>query len=267
MPLYSSSSPSPVAESTYSLDLAAELPDLLAELFLQLGKDLDTFTCFGRLHIELRLMIWRLTFPRGRHVNFNVNMDDALGPDYYRTDGIETHCPLPIALYVNSESRCEALNNYCIIKTFKDSPNPPYRRRYRPFCYNPKLDTAFLTYTCGEEVVEWMDYIKHQSPRLFSIIDLIEVRDWLGSADRVREDFDEPPVGRVTEVLFMFPRLKHVNFVMCHPSDDYFWKTASLQTEGGKIQFIEAMRDYMGHWGSWKDVPTISVQPWYKLRA
>ncbi|CZR55837.1 uncharacterized protein PAC_05725 [Phialocephala subalpina] len=45
-----------------------ELPDRDQVLYIQLGKDLDIFERFSKLPIEIRLRIWRFTFPNDRHM-------------------------------------------------------------------------------------------------------------------------------------------------------------------------------------------------------
>ena len=89
----------------------------------------DSFSLFHKLPIELRLKIWRYTFPRGRY----VDLDDYNGfPIYssFQTNGHLGKEPwLPIALSVNKESRQETLRHYIIV--FLEDPVP------RRICYNP----------------------------------------------------------------------------------------------------------------------------------
>jgi hypothetical protein len=56
-------------EATPALQQFLELPDFGQEIALQaLGKVLEEFTCFPRIPIEVRRMIWRATLPPGRMV-------------------------------------------------------------------------------------------------------------------------------------------------------------------------------------------------------
>jgi hypothetical protein len=59
-----------LSTSSENLDIFdRELPDAHQQLSIQLGKDLEMFTIFNELPIELRLKIWRLAFPAARKVN------------------------------------------------------------------------------------------------------------------------------------------------------------------------------------------------------
>jgi hypothetical protein len=59
-----------LSTSSENLDIFdRELPDAHQQLSIQLGKDLEMFTIFNEVPIELRLKIWRLAFPATRKVD------------------------------------------------------------------------------------------------------------------------------------------------------------------------------------------------------
>ncbi|KAH6712604.1 hypothetical protein BKA61DRAFT_676419 [Leptodontidium sp. MPI-SDFR-AT-0119] len=115
-----------VAEALF---LMSHLPDFNEELFVQLGDPLDTFTCFPKLPIELRLKVWRWSFPRGREVSiahelfsenpFSVFIGDPSLVDYYSTErelnDKNASSSLPPTLFVNQESRQETLRHYVVV--------------------------------------------------------------------------------------------------------------------------------------------------------
>ena len=79
-------------------------------------KALDTFTLFPRLPIELRFNIWRLSFPRGRQVNFaavGTNISPRHSTVIRKEDLFSS--PLPIILFVNKESRKETMKHYLFV--------------------------------------------------------------------------------------------------------------------------------------------------------
>jgi hypothetical protein len=55
----------------------------------QTEEVLDSFTLFPKLPIELRLKIWRYTFPRGRYINFDDFDEFALYSSYQPTDEVD----------------------------------------------------------------------------------------------------------------------------------------------------------------------------------
>lgn len=81
--------------------LLHELPDPHAELHVQ--QHLNDFQVFPELPIEIRLKIWRATFPKGRTLNF---------------DKVPFPCrlPPPITHRVNRESRRETFAHYQIFR-------------------------------------------------------------------------------------------------------------------------------------------------------
>jgi hypothetical protein len=104
--------------------LVFKLPDPDEELFFQ---NPHTFWLFSKLPLEIRLNIWRQTFPRRTHMIFN-------GP-YKPWPCLRVrHTPLPpVSSRVNFESRQETLRHY---KVFKTSPGC--------ICYSLRPETLYF---------------------------------------------------------------------------------------------------------------------------
>jgi hypothetical protein len=127
--------------------LTFEMADPVQDLSVQQpGYGPTTFTCFPKLALELRLIIWRAAFPRGRKVKTEAQ---CVFYDYYGP-------PLPLTLMINRESREETLRHYLLyyqddellnrasflahhLRSTRNSQKGP-----RPICYNPCRDLLFL---------------------------------------------------------------------------------------------------------------------------
>jgi hypothetical protein len=57
--------------SSSSTSIFNEFPDPDQVLAIQRGKNTETFTCFPDLPIEIRLKIWRYSFPAPRAINLH----------------------------------------------------------------------------------------------------------------------------------------------------------------------------------------------------
>ena len=125
------------------------------------------FTCFLRLPVELRLKIWRYTFPRGRrvHLSYRGVRDDLTNP--------KDHGPL-ISLQINQESRTETLKQYCFIST--DSCASAFGNIYSPpilLLANPDLDDLYLMDSdlhVLEPVDKWLEYVESRQNGFLSRI-------------------------------------------------------------------------------------------------
>jgi hypothetical protein len=90
------------------------LPDPEGELFRQYLNKLERFHPFPKLPLELRTMIWRYAFPRGRKVLY----DRGCWREYIvckfsgYTKFIRSFTPPPAVFLVNKESRAIALSAY-----------------------------------------------------------------------------------------------------------------------------------------------------------
>lgn len=81
---------------------------------------LNTLTCFGKLAIELRTIIWRFSLPRQRkvHVNTRINLDTS-GKFHLFS---KSHSRSSSIFWVNRDSRAIALKHYRAL--LQDSSNP-----------------------------------------------------------------------------------------------------------------------------------------------
>ncbi|KAF4621873.1 hypothetical protein G7Y89_g14470 [Cudoniella acicularis] len=98
-----------------------------------------SFHRFPQLPIELRLMIWKFSFPRSRLIEVYYEED---------TNSCTTTCPAPTALKICKESRQEALRHYKLM--FRTSIMPP--RIY----FDPSVDEFYLgigNFSAGSESV------------------------------------------------------------------------------------------------------------------
>jgi hypothetical protein len=166
--------------------LALELPDPKQELSPQnLGRKLETFTCFPKLPPELRWMIWRLTFPGRRMIDFALSV-----PRTAKLVGRRATDPkLPIALYVNQESRSISLKTYYII--FQSQPIFALKKEtkpgIRPFCFDPKVDLVYVDFL--DILLLWPRWDDEEPSgtdlKALDLIKSIEVRgfEWFGPGD------------------------------------------------------------------------------------
>jgi hypothetical protein len=143
-------------------------------------KTLNTFPLFPNLPTELRLQIWRLSFPRGRQVNFaafRTNISPRHSEVIRKQDLLSS--PLPITLFVNKESRKETMKHYLVVSRRGYTGNLRTEDE-QPFCYNPNLDVAWIApITIMRHYPEhWMAYLKSKAPQAFSKTKVLEVRFW-----------------------------------------------------------------------------------------
>ena len=78
-----------------------------AKLYCPAAPTLAKFTLFSNLPAEIRLKIWRTTFPPPRRVEFG-----AIDPDHPL---ITKPPPPPVTLFVNQENRAETRKHYDVV--------------------------------------------------------------------------------------------------------------------------------------------------------
>jgi hypothetical protein len=130
-------------EWTKSLNLLRALPDPDRELYIQ---KLSKFTLFPKLHVEIRLMIWDLTFPNTTH--FATTCWSI--PSYRLGVPFSLRRYSPSTSQVNVESREETLKHYHVVKLGPEGRWPRWWHLSRPsrhtFTYfNPKTDAFWTT--------------------------------------------------------------------------------------------------------------------------
>jgi hypothetical protein len=158
----------------------------------QLTTALGTFTFFPKLSIDVRLMIWQCSFPRGREVNFGNEFMfktkwTAVMSCVFQ---FEEPSPLPIALRVNRESRYETLKYYTILfRGDSQTVAGQIKPVERPFCYNPKLETAWINPLALQPIYwdwdgaafvpdPWLPYLASAAPSVFPNTQTLVIRGW-----------------------------------------------------------------------------------------
>jgi hypothetical protein len=117
------------------------------------------FHPFPKLPIELRLQIWRETFPKARNVYLGVQCCNR-----------RPCADLPVMLMVSRESREETLRHYIIFSQLEvnnlDSKdrNHPHHRNPSFICLNPSMDNIYM------EFFHLFDKIKPSCNKLISTI-------------------------------------------------------------------------------------------------
>jgi hypothetical protein len=224
----------------------------------------DSFSLFHKLPIELRLKIWRYTFPRGRY----VDLDDYNGfPIYssFQTNGHLGKEPwLPIALSVNKESRQETLRHYIIV--FLEDPVP------RRICYNPSPDAAFM-----EEITPWQGRafspyfkLKYEAPRIYTATKVLRLHRWLNIWNYTIYKFRRNPVGRLemsygggdrdsyyADALFRFTDLEELRVVLPKRAEE-FHSVVLHRAESLREQIIEFLQENGEVWGG--KVPRVTIE-------
>ena len=178
-----------------------ELPDQGQLLFSQtLLSDLEEFQLFSRLPIELRIMIWRLSFPPGRKVVLELNpcyscetftafqlQGRAIAEPAPLHDR-RTELPHPVTLHTNRESRQETLKHYRVLFTNVGRQCPihaddvaQYHISKEAVSVNPTHDTICLIHgfcdLLSQRAFANMDLLLGQAPGLASEIQSVEVRN------------------------------------------------------------------------------------------
>ncbi|KAI9049635.1 hypothetical protein LZ554_006660 [Drepanopeziza brunnea f. sp. 'monogermtubi'] len=151
--------------------LKLELPDFEEELVTQVrGLPLDTFTCFPKLAIELRYMIWKLTFPGRRCISLshiNHYMKVPIGPK------------LPTSLYINRESRSYTLATFHLLwlKTYRTGSEDLFSRL---ICMNPALDLVHVDFISIQGRYNRLHRLRElfqKYPESIAAIRSLEIRD------------------------------------------------------------------------------------------
>jgi hypothetical protein len=138
-----------------------ELPDPGIQLYIQLGKDLDTFPLFPKSPLELRLKIWRGAFPMPRFVNLGPPCIGPCCKILHHEVLRDQHVPLPVTLRINSESRIETLKCYTVV--LRDQKD----KRRRPLYFDHVRDKLYLGDCCfwnNQQLLDWVEWLKSKVP-------------------------------------------------------------------------------------------------------
>ncbi|KAF7863988.1 hypothetical protein EAF04_006953 [Stromatinia cepivora] len=155
-----------------SLGSLSHPPPSPALSFEQLSKDSDhgtrnnklgiaptTFTCFGKLPTELRILIWGMACEQQRNISIELHPSYKPGdlPPYQRRDGYicASNTPHPNVFYASKESRKEALKYYSLFFGEKLT-NPRFSIGTQPRIWcNFKADTLCLkSFSWNDRVYE-----------------------------------------------------------------------------------------------------------------
>jgi hypothetical protein len=143
----------------------------------------DTVFPFSRLPIEIRLMIWRRTFPRGN--GFGGRRRIRLAALRYGSNDpmnrVFTSASTPVALHVNRESRREALRHYRLLFNLGAGQDVP---RHTPIYYNPSLDIIELRgrhlhrNNIARPMARGFAWLARHAQADFDAIQTLEIRGW-----------------------------------------------------------------------------------------
>lgn len=123
--------------------LLLELPDPNQELFIQ---TLHGFQLFPKLLLELRMMIWRCTFPQSRQfLYFSDIFKIASTIAASKADDSHQFVTPPIAHRIRRESRAEVLKHYSYIpRIFKAGIKAPIEVTNKSFFFNRSGDSLMM---------------------------------------------------------------------------------------------------------------------------
>lgn len=134
--------PKPDGFSAHSI-LERVLPDYTQQLSTSIPAPASrTFACFADLTTEIRLDIWELTFPAKRRIAVQPHKLKK-APRMFRCTCEPLRCAHPpVALFINRESRAEALRHYrCFTRDVKLGGK---RRAGQRIYYRPGHDVLYV---------------------------------------------------------------------------------------------------------------------------
>ncbi|KAN0089543.1 hypothetical protein V8E51_019803 [Hyaloscypha variabilis] len=278
----------------------------------QTPTNLNTFTCFPLLPIEIRFKIWHFTFPRAREVNFGNELLFRTVWRYIPREifQFEDELPLPIALCVNRGSRRETLKHYTVL--FRgDSPLPrpqvvipyfepppgiprfneedlkdgedtdempevgnkgagtdhelPVRQIERPFCHNPRLDTAWINPItlqkdyCTQQPDNWLSYLASAAPSVFTETRFLEIRGvhsvWpsrvvLGSRSGFCVLYSTSvhgtlPFGTMLKPILQFQRLEILKLIPCRGGTGCVYSSLLRDPFFSAVEYLKGIEEFL----------------------
>ncbi|PQE29464.1 hypothetical protein CJF32_00003219 [Rutstroemia sp. NJR-2017a WRK4] len=210
---------------------------------------LEQFTLFPLLPAELRLKIWRQSFPPSRTI--------VLTPNPSTTQA--SSAPLPTTLSVCSESRAETLHHYTILyrhefKSRNTLSTTTSRSHLQPICINPVLD---IVYFPAHDLVwpgkgrskfnEWISFLESRAPGILSRAKSVELGglDWENTL-YLHLKYQETLKGKETGVEYagqggackweelnygVLLRLGRVREIRCRYAHEEYWGNFEEQLE------------------------------------
>lgn len=198
-----------------------ELPDPKHQLFIQLGEDLDTFTLFPKLPIEIRPRIWRDAFPPPRYINLDYEIK-YFSTRYRRGISNRKQVKIPPTFHINRESRAETLKHYFTIHGGPSNlPLPP---THRIICLDPNRDHLYINFfnslfgfLAPRHFHYWISYLVSNFPACVNAIQFLEVRETHWNINFPTCLITEPRTNERSPLflccaLLLFPSLKRVCF-------------------------------------------------------
>ena len=217
-----------IAEQSYSTNpttleiLLFELPDPNQHLFIQIL--LTAFILFPQLPLEIRLMIWRESFPGPRRI------DIKLGQFPRQTSGL---CRPVISLKINQESRSETLKCYHIVF---DPTTTDLFRNAPPICLDVTRDTAVVFMFPIMADLKFYPGLKTYA-NIFQALRHLEIRGAnFGSSSEDEAEFERNEGA----FLRLFPNLEELQVdVRYGPCGVGIWTQSDGVTEADVARFLE----------------------------
>ncbi|KUJ19592.1 alpha/beta-hydrolase [Mollisia scopiformis] len=200
----------------------------------EVAPKLKVFTLFPLLPLELRRNIWCHTFLDTRYVCLDT---DSLArcrhikwtwEGEYESLALEKSQSLPVAMFVNSESRQEALMHYITVERLRYIGVTPMIKP-KPLCFSIESDRAYISqYMLREGHCDrWFNSIKFKNPEFFDRLQVLDIRGF---------EFDRK--SRHSLVNAAKPRDED------HMRGDYFFCQPLLRFKGLKLVKI-FMQDFI----------------------
>ncbi|KAE9367322.1 hypothetical protein N431DRAFT_444475 [Stipitochalara longipes BDJ] len=223
------------------------------------SQDLDTFTPFPKLPIDLKLKIWRFTFPSCRRP--------------------EDLTSLLVTLRINKESREEVLKKYSVIlrndyyQDLHGTSADVAKEWKKPLSYNAHRDVLeinFFPVRLGSSCTDnCFSYLQAKNPRVLLETRVLEISnwDWVHFAVRINYDGDDSPYylyifRDAMNVFLYFRNLEAVNLLRTpdHQSLNLIQLT-TFSSDEGRLE-VERMRQWFeqNKEAFAKGIPNITIE-------
>ncbi|KAJ5033357.1 uncharacterized protein L3040_008475 [Drepanopeziza brunnea f. sp. 'multigermtubi'] len=201
----------PIYEDIFGTELSA-LSDGNA---MENGLASNKFTCFPRLPLEIRRLIWKATLPGRRIV--------SLTPSFY--DGASAPpAELPVAFFINQESRSVASRHYYLMFQQVCTAIRPIVAARRLICLSPAVDQVVLSCLELQQDFAVLTDLHRDHPECIEAITSLEIRDtgWFKVMTLRRRGglHGLAPQPGMKGLLFYLKSLQHIN-VIPHQGQDF----------------------------------------------
>ncbi|PVH80012.1 hypothetical protein DL98DRAFT_588793 [Cadophora sp. DSE1049] len=269
--LSSSAVPTPQLTSTAVL-LISQDGQALAEI--QVGA--TTFTLFPTMPLELRSKVWGHSFEEIEaicieHKVYKSDIDD----DSNKAFVLENQRALPVALFVNQESRRQALSKHTILYRSQIPAAVKYDGP-RPICAKASdiFWIEFLTLmNSPDELYDWLSAVKTYNSGFVDKVTKLEVRGTFtqmfftgvlnSNKDKCMKSGDADPFRNMKFASFLlFPALKEITFTGKNGDKDWVTPLGRNQLEQLKawiVVFLEKLKAVFKLNGG--AAPTVTFRP------